>query len=157
MDMCSTCELPLLMLCHLLTGSATTSQSGQASCRSLAKVDFPTAGRWLHRKSYTYLIVKHDIIVLCTATTSQQGALFSTDQQYEWMNALTNVALDRNPPNSSLSILAGAGRTRRPRTGCWPLGHGPELSVCQDSVWSPLCARRSQTRSQNPCQTCLFS
>lgn len=34
------------MFCHLLTGSATTSQSAQADWRSLAKVDFPTADLW---------------------------------------------------------------------------------------------------------------
>lgn len=40
---CTTLEDVVSMFCHLLTGSATTSQSGQAAWRSLARVDFPTA------------------------------------------------------------------------------------------------------------------
>lgn len=59
-----TFEVSLSMFCHLLTGSATTSQSEQADCRNLAKVDFPTAGKWeesSHKtitQSLTRLILK---------------------------------------------------------------------------------------------------
>lgn len=45
-QMCTTLEDVVSMFCHLLTGSATTSQSGQAAWRSLARVDFPTADDW---------------------------------------------------------------------------------------------------------------
>lgn len=43
-----TFDAPLTIFCHLLTGSETTSQSGQAAPRSLEKVDFPTAKNLKH-------------------------------------------------------------------------------------------------------------
>lgn len=45
-QVCTTLEDVVSMFCHLLRGSATTSQSGQAAWRSLARVDFPTAEVW---------------------------------------------------------------------------------------------------------------
>lgn len=67
-EMCKTFEVPVSMFCHLLTGSATTSQSGQADWRSLAKVDFPTADVWkdIVQETTSWHKYFHLILKYCT-------------------------------------------------------------------------------------------
>lgn len=98
-DVLLTCEVPLSMCCHLLTGSAITSQSGQADCRSLAKVDFPTAGGWDHITQETYIAATH-------TQQSHESVIIIRLIWVIWTcHALTYVTLNRNPLDSSFSIL----------------------------------------------------
>lgn len=135
-----TCEVPLSMFCHLLTGSAATSQSAHADCRSLANVDFPTAD-----------IGGSQV----TSTHDEHHVRLDANLSRNFEVTHTYVALDRNPLHSSWSVFGGAEH----RTGQTPARtcflHRGSSDMSRGAAGCRQSQRSTVAESDDLCETCL--